>query len=453
MSSYIKLFSEILTSTIWQEPDSTRIVWLTMLAMADKNGEIHASIPGLASFAKVSIDATETALETFQSPDKYSRTRDNEGRRIEGIDGGWRLLNHSKYRARMNAEDRREKDKARKQKKREDEAENVDLSALVRTCPQTSANVRDVPQLSASVPQRPRLSALSAHTEAEAEADTEEKEDLVVTTTTSLRVPTDNRVPTKSSVPIELDSDASIKSESGAKKVVVGTAGISLDVFLAIAKRINVDLDYASALHADLESSGWTDSSGKRVVSPGVFLQRAWERNKARVQSATADPSKREAWHVEADIKRMQAQISKIQKDPESRNAALGMTKTKEEHRESLKSAWMAFISPLRAEMAEALPNDWETFQTRLASEKVACLGNEQALEAWESDEYQLSTLSEMFPKDVPTFERWSKDFANDPWLDPAGLTFEAIGDMKDCKEQIKRLEGELAKIVREKGK
>ena len=450
MSSYIKLFSEILTSTIWQEPDSTRIVWLTMLAMADKNGEVKASIPGLASFAKVPIEAAETALEAFKSPDRYTRTKEHEGRRIEDIDGGWNLLNHGKYRARMNAEDRREKDRERKQKAR-DQAET---SALVRTCPQSSAVVRDVPPESTGFHQSPPTSALSAHTEAEAEADTEEKEDLVVTTTTSLRVPTDNRVPTKSSVPTELDSDASIKSESGAKKVVVvGTAGISLDVFNAIAKRINVDIDYATALHADLESSGWTDASGKRVVSPGVFLQRAWERNKARVQSATADPSKREAWHVEADIKRMQAQISKIQKDPESRNAALGMTKTKEEHRESLKSAWMAFISPLRAEMAEALPNDWKTFQTRLASEKAACLGNEQALEAWESDEYQLSTLSEMFPKDVPTFERWSKDFANDPWLDPAGLTFEAIGDMKDCKEQIKRLEGELSKIVREGGK
>ena len=75
MSSYIKLFSEILTSTIWQEPDSTRIVWLTMLAMADKNGEVKASIPGLASFAKVPIEAAETALESFKSPDKYSRTK------------------------------------------------------------------------------------------------------------------------------------------------------------------------------------------------------------------------------------------------------------------------------------------------------------------------------------------------------------------------------------------
>lgn len=35
----------------------------------------------------------------FLSPDKWSRTTDNEGRRIEPIDGGWRLLNHAKYRA------------------------------------------------------------------------------------------------------------------------------------------------------------------------------------------------------------------------------------------------------------------------------------------------------------------------------------------------------------------
>jgi hypothetical protein len=178
--------------------------------------------PGLASFAKVPIEAAETALEAFKSPDRYSRTKEHEGRRIEDIDGGWNLLNHGKYRARMNAEDRREKDRERKQKAR-DQAET---SALVRACPQSSAVVRDVPPESTGFHQSPQTSALSAHTEAEAEAEAEaeekeDTEDLVVTTTTSLRVPTDNRVPTKSSVPIELDSDASIKSESGAKKVVV----------------------------------------------------------------------------------------------------------------------------------------------------------------------------------------------------------------------------------------
>ena len=96
--TFTKLFSSITASTIWAAPDQTRIVWITMLAMADQYGRIWASIPGLANIARVSIEACEAALVELQSPDKYSRTTEHDGRRIEPIDGGWRLLNHAKYR-------------------------------------------------------------------------------------------------------------------------------------------------------------------------------------------------------------------------------------------------------------------------------------------------------------------------------------------------------------------
>lgn len=97
--TFTKLFSSITESTIWCEPDRTRLVWICMLAMADKNGRVWASVPGLANRARVPLVDAEIALAAFLAPDPYSRTPDNEGRRIEPIDGGWRLLNHEKYRA------------------------------------------------------------------------------------------------------------------------------------------------------------------------------------------------------------------------------------------------------------------------------------------------------------------------------------------------------------------
>lgn len=97
--TFTKLFASITESTVWCEPDSTRLAWITMLAMADSKGRVWASIPGLANRARISVDATRTAITTFLSPDPDSRTPDYEGRRIEPIDGGWRLLNHEKYRA------------------------------------------------------------------------------------------------------------------------------------------------------------------------------------------------------------------------------------------------------------------------------------------------------------------------------------------------------------------
>jgi hypothetical protein len=97
--SFVKLFSSITESTVWCEPQATRCVWITMLAKADRKGRFFGSIPGLANLSRVSLEECQKALDTFLSPDKYSRTPDNEGRRIEPIDGGWRLLNYDKFRA------------------------------------------------------------------------------------------------------------------------------------------------------------------------------------------------------------------------------------------------------------------------------------------------------------------------------------------------------------------
>ena len=116
--TFTKLFSSITESTIWVEDDGTRLVWITMLAMADRYGRVYGSIPGLGSRARVSLAATEAAIEKFLGPDKYSRTEDFEGRRIEKIDGGWRLLNYEKYRELRDDEVRKEQNRMAKRRSR-----------------------------------------------------------------------------------------------------------------------------------------------------------------------------------------------------------------------------------------------------------------------------------------------------------------------------------------------
>ncbi len=108
MNGYTKLFQSIVTSSVWQEPDETRLVWITMLALADQNGFVEASVPGLANVAKVSLEKTTEALVVLESPDKWSRSQEHEGRRIKAIEGGWVVLNHGKYRGKLSQSDRRE---------------------------------------------------------------------------------------------------------------------------------------------------------------------------------------------------------------------------------------------------------------------------------------------------------------------------------------------------------
>jgi hypothetical protein len=84
--------------------------------MADKNGEVQGSIPGIARVAGVTLDDCNRAIKRLTSPDLYSRTKDDEGRRIEEIEGGWALINHGKYRDMASRED--SKDAAAKRQAR-----------------------------------------------------------------------------------------------------------------------------------------------------------------------------------------------------------------------------------------------------------------------------------------------------------------------------------------------
>jgi len=117
--AYVKLFQSILQSTLWQEPTHVRLVWITLLAMCDFNGNVSASIPGLAHTARVDLKDAEAAIEKLLSPDPYSRTPDYEGRRIEKIDGGWHILNYIKYKQIVSAENAREGARLRQQKHRD----------------------------------------------------------------------------------------------------------------------------------------------------------------------------------------------------------------------------------------------------------------------------------------------------------------------------------------------
>lgn len=105
--TFTKLFSSITDSSIWSEDSDTKVVWITLLAMCDAKGEVMAAIPGLAKRSGVSLQKTQEALDKFKKPDSYSRTKDYEGRRIEDIDGGWRLLNYQMYREYRSDEDRK----------------------------------------------------------------------------------------------------------------------------------------------------------------------------------------------------------------------------------------------------------------------------------------------------------------------------------------------------------
>ena len=105
MAGWAKLFSSIVTSSVWTEDDATLRVWIAMLATADAEGVVEGSIPGFASLARVTVEQMEAALAKLSAPDAYSRTPDHGGRRVEKIEGGWLVLNYAKYREQAQAKE------------------------------------------------------------------------------------------------------------------------------------------------------------------------------------------------------------------------------------------------------------------------------------------------------------------------------------------------------------
>lgn len=154
MKPFTKLFSSIISSSIWRSPKETKVVWITMLAMSDKDGEVWASVGGLADMARVTKEECRKALDELLAPDDDSRTKGNEGRRIEEVDGGWRVLNYKKYREMGRGEDRREYFAENKRVNRAKQAECPQKSTMSTPCP-----------------------PLSPIAEAEAEADKREREE------------------------------------------------------------------------------------------------------------------------------------------------------------------------------------------------------------------------------------------------------------------------------------
>lgn len=136
MPGFTKLFSDIVDSSIWEEDSDIRIVWVTLLALADESGFVRGSVGWLASKAKVSEEVCTRALALFESPDRQSRTTDNEGRRLKTAERGWLILNYSYFRNEHNQLSHDPRKAYKREWMRKKRAESLSTG-----CPQKSTGV------------------------------------------------------------------------------------------------------------------------------------------------------------------------------------------------------------------------------------------------------------------------------------------------------------------------
>lgn len=116
---WVKLYVQRMTSSsLWEEPPETRLLFIWLLGQADEDGRVlHHSPAALARLANLAPDAVDRALATLEGPDPESRTPADEGRRLRRLEcGGWRVVNAQLYREMQTT--KQAIDAARKAKKR-----------------------------------------------------------------------------------------------------------------------------------------------------------------------------------------------------------------------------------------------------------------------------------------------------------------------------------------------
>lgn len=105
---YTKLFDEIVASSVWDEDDKTRLVWITMLALKNRDHYVRGTERFLALAARVELEDCRRALDKLSGPDPTSRTPDHQGRRIRVEPGGWTILNGAHYQGKLSYDERKE---------------------------------------------------------------------------------------------------------------------------------------------------------------------------------------------------------------------------------------------------------------------------------------------------------------------------------------------------------
>ena len=111
--AYTKLFSEIVASSVWDEDDKTRIVWITMLALKNRDHFVRGTERFLCLAARVSPEDCRRALDRLEGPDPQSRTPANNGCRVQAVAGGWQILNGELYQHKLSPAERAEYNRAK----------------------------------------------------------------------------------------------------------------------------------------------------------------------------------------------------------------------------------------------------------------------------------------------------------------------------------------------------
>ena len=119
---YGKIFDSIYDGTL-AEDWRALVTFQQLIVLCDADGMVDMTPQSIARRTGIPIEHIIAGIEVLEKSDKYSRTPDEDGRRIELIDShrpwGWHIINHEKYKNMRDADTIRAQTRERVRKHRE----------------------------------------------------------------------------------------------------------------------------------------------------------------------------------------------------------------------------------------------------------------------------------------------------------------------------------------------
>ncbi len=118
---YGKIFTSMFDGSLYGNWKAI-VTFQQMIVLCGPDGVLDMTPQALAARTSIPLDVIQEGLAVLEAPDQYSRSPEQEGRRIERIDShrpwGWRIVNYAKYRKMVSAQEKREADRIRIAEKR-----------------------------------------------------------------------------------------------------------------------------------------------------------------------------------------------------------------------------------------------------------------------------------------------------------------------------------------------
>jgi len=119
---YGKIFDSIYDGTL-AEDWRALVTFQQFIVLCDADGMVDMTPQSISRRTGIPIEHIKAGIEVLEKTDKYSRTPDEDGKRIELIDDhrpwGWHIVNHEKYKRMQDADTIRAQTRERVRKHRE----------------------------------------------------------------------------------------------------------------------------------------------------------------------------------------------------------------------------------------------------------------------------------------------------------------------------------------------